>query len=115
MNLVVIGDGIDVTEPLRQHATRKFSKVLENCVAPPTVKVILKFSMNADKNFRHTATVMVSAFEKPTITRTETTGDMYESISLVGDKVWKEISRQKGLFKRRDPPISVREFQNSQM
>lgn len=95
MNFKITGDGIAITSALREHAHTQLGRVLQNCTAVPSVEVILKRNNHADKDSRNTATVNVTALGKIAITRTETSNDMYKSITAVAVKVDEKIKHQK--------------------
>lgn len=89
MQVIITGRHLEITNALREYITTKIEK-LEKYFPIVEAHVILSV-----EKYRHIAEVTIQA-KKTTIHGQEETGDMYQAIDTVIDKIEKQIKKHKG-------------------
>ncbi|MBN2233050.1 MAG: ribosome-associated translation inhibitor RaiA [Deltaproteobacteria bacterium] len=95
MHINVTFRHMDATEPLKQYAVEKVSKIKKYVDAPIEVQVVLSV-----EKFRHIAEVSfnLSGF---VVKGQEATEDMYAAIDMVTDKIERQVRRYRDRLKGR--------------
>lgn len=88
MQIIITGRHLEVTNALREYVTTKIEK-LEKYLSIVEVHVILSV-----EKYRHLAEVTIQA-KRTTLHGQEETGDMYQAIDVVIDKIEKQIKKRK--------------------
>ncbi|MCX5751478.1 MAG: ribosome-associated translation inhibitor RaiA [Candidatus Saganbacteria bacterium] len=104
MQIIVSGHGIDLTDALKEYATKKIAKVKQFWSNIQKAEVILDARHNKDTNRSHVAEVSMWVGDKKVIRATAVGQDMYAAIDLVLFKLEEQIKKHKakhGMEQRR--------------
>lgn len=95
MQINIQGHGTEITNPLRDYAEKKLSKIEEFFTNIQKVNVILDYRDNKDNNRRNVAEVSVWLAGLKVIRATAAGKDMYAAIDLVLEEVERQIKKHK--------------------
>lgn len=95
MQIIVKGKNLEITEPLRQYAVEKVSRVEK--YFDGILKTEIEFSVERNPKISESQVVEVTIFSNgPVIRAKESAVDMYQAIDLVSTKLERQARKAKG-------------------